>query len=124
MAAGIAIPVWLGWSLLSATFAALTAILAKVGLKGIDSDVATLIRTVVIVLFLGLMLIANGKLRSVPVMSAGNWLLLILRARATGASCPCYFRALEVGDAARVAPIDKEPRSRRRCENYRSKSRA
>jgi len=100
--------------------AALTAILAKVGLKGIDSDITTFIRTVVIVLFLGLMLIASGKLRSVPVMSAGNWLLLI----ATGASSLCYFRALQVGDAARVAPIDKEPRSRRRRENYRSKSRA
>ena len=98
---------WLAWALLSAAFAALTAILAKIGVKGMDSDVATLIRTIVIVAVLGLVLAAAGKLATLPVIGTRSWIFLILSALATGASWLCYFRALQLGDAARVAPIDK-----------------
>jgi transporter family protein len=98
---------WLPWALLSAVFAALTAIFAKIGLEGIDSDYATLLRTVVIVLTLGALVYATGKWRSpweIPVRSGG---FLVLSAFATGASWICYFRALKLGEASRVAPVDK-----------------
>ena len=98
---------WFFWALLSAVFAALTAVLAKIGLEGIDSDYATLIRTIVIVVLLTLFVVATGKWRSpanIPLQSA---LFLVLSAVATGASWVCYFRALKIGDASRVAPIDK-----------------
>jgi transporter family protein len=95
------------WALLSAVFAALTAVFAKVGLEGIDSDYATLLRTGVIIIVLGAFVTVSGKWRSpgeIPVRSA---LFLILSALATGASWVCYFRALKIGAASRVAPIDK-----------------
>jgi len=98
---------WLPWALLSAVFAALTAIFAKVGLEGIDSDYATLIRTFVIVLILGALVYATGKWRSPSEIPARSGTFLVLSALATGASWVCYFRALKLGDASRVAPVDK-----------------
>jgi len=98
---------WLVWALLSATFAAATAILAKIGLEGVDSDYATLIRTIVIGLVLGLLVFATGKWRSPATVPARALLFLTLSGLATGASWLCYFRALKVGDASRVAPVDK-----------------
>jgi transporter family protein len=98
---------WWFWALLSAVFAALTAIFAKVGVAGIDSDVATFIRTVVILVTLGLILLALGKFHSPDEVSTRTWVFLVLSGLATGASWICYFRALKVGDAALVAPVDK-----------------
>jgi transporter family protein len=98
---------WVTWALLSAVFAALTAIFAKIGLEGIDSDFATLIRTVVIVLALGAFVAATGKWQGLAVVGSRSGLFLVLSALATGASWVCYYRALQIGDAARVAPVDK-----------------
>lgn len=98
---------WLFWALLSAIFAALTAIFAKVGLQGIDSDFATLIRTIIIVFILIFMVLMMGKWQNPSSLSAKTWLFLILSALATGASWLCYFRALQMGNASQVAPIDK-----------------
>jgi transporter family protein len=98
---------WFYWALLSAVFAALTAVLAKLGVQSIDPDLATLIRTFVIVLVLGLLVGLSGKWISplrLPARALG-WLLL--SGLATGASWLCYFRALKLGQASRVAPIDK-----------------
>jgi transporter family protein len=98
---------WFYWALMSAVFAALTAIFAKLGLTGIDSDLATLLRTIVIVMVLGAFVIASGKWLN-PVRLNGHALLfLVLSALATGASWVCYFRALKLGEASRVAPVDK-----------------
>jgi transporter family protein len=97
---------WTAWALLSAGFAALTAIFAKIGVEGVDSDLATLARTIVVVCLLTLLLAATGRLH--PASLSGRTLLfLALSGAATGASWLCYFRALKLGDAARVAPIDK-----------------
>jgi len=98
---------WLFWALLSATFAALTAIFAKVGIEHIDSDLATFIRTIVILVSLGLILAARGTFTEAGPVSARTWTFLVLSGLATGASWLCYFRALKLGDAAQVAPIDK-----------------
>jgi transporter family protein len=98
---------WLAWALLSALFAALTAIFAKVGVEGINSDVATLVRTIVIGVVLTLILAATGGLELTSVVTPRTWAFLVLSGLATGASWLCYFRALKVGEAARVAPIDK-----------------
>jgi transporter family protein len=98
---------WVAWALLSATFAALTAIFAKIGLEGIDSDYATLIRTFVIVAVLAAFVFATGKWRDPSGLPHRSLLFLVLSALATGASWVCYFRALKVGPASRVAPIDK-----------------
>lgn len=98
---------WWFWALLSAVFAALTAIFAKVGVKEVDSDVATFIRTIVILFTLGLILVALGKFHSPGDLSSKTWLFLVLSGLATGASWICYFRALKVGDASLVAPVDK-----------------
>lgn len=98
---------WLPWALGSAAFAALTAIFAKIGLEGIDSDFATLVRTVVIVLVLGAFVSLTGKWRDPLALPGRSLLFLVLSALATGASWVCYFRALKVGEAARVAPVDK-----------------
>jgi transporter family protein len=98
---------WLPWALGSALFAALTAVLAKVGLEGIDSDFATLIRTVVIVGVLGSFVAATGKWRNPLELPPRSISFLALSALATGASWVCYFRALKVGEAAKVAPVDK-----------------
>lgn len=98
---------WLMWAILSACFAALTAIFAKVGLRQVDSDLATLIRTVIIVLVLSLMVWGLGKWQNPLLLSGKTWLFLTLSALATGASWLSYFRALQLGQASQVAPIDK-----------------
>ena len=100
---------WQFWALLSAIFAALTAIFAKVGVEDIDSDLATLIRTLVIILVLTAILTAIGKLDigSVFKLSGRSLMFLVLSGLGTGASWLCYFRALKIGDASQVAPIDK-----------------
>ena len=100
-------PAWLPYALGSAAFAALTAIFAKIGLEGIDSDFATLLRTVVIVAVLGVFVAATGKWSDPFTLPARSVTFLVLSALATGASWVCYFRALKVGEAAKVAPVDK-----------------
>ena len=98
---------WVFWALLSAGFAALTAIFAKIGVENVNSDFATFVRTVVILLVAVLIVYASGAWQQPSSVSAKTWLFLILSGAATGASWICYFRALKLGDAARVAPIDK-----------------
>jgi transporter family protein len=98
---------WFYWALMSAVFAALTAIFAKIGMKGIDSDFATLIRTVIILLVLLVFIWLAGKWSNPFALSSKTWIFLSLSALATGASWICYFRALQVGDASKVAPVDK-----------------
>jgi bacterial/archaeal transporter family protein len=100
-------PSWLVWALLSAGFAALTAIFAKVGVEGINSDLATLIRTVVVLISLSLILFATGQFSQAGPISTRSWIFLILSGLGTGASWICYFRALKLGPATLVAPIDK-----------------
>jgi transporter family protein len=98
---------WFYWALLSAVFAALTAIFAKIGLEGIDSDLATLVRTCVIILALAGFVYGTGKWSNPFALSSKTWLFLGLSGLATGASWVCYFRALQMGDASKVAPVDK-----------------
>lgn len=98
---------WRFWALLSAGFAALTAILAKLGVTGVGSDVATFLRTVVILCLTAAILVVSGQVRDLSAVSGRSALFLVLSGLATGASWLCYFRALSLGDAARVAPIDK-----------------
>lgn len=98
---------WLFWALLSAVFAALTAIFAKLGIQGIDSDLATLIRTVIVTVALAAFVVLNGKWLNPWTLPPRAWLFLSLSAIATGISWLCYFRALQLGDASRVAPVDK-----------------
>jgi transporter family protein len=98
---------WLPWALLSAGFAALTAIFGKIGVANIGSDLATLIRTVVILATLAAIVAATGQWQAPDTIPTKTWLFLVLSGLATGASWLCYFRALKIGDAARVAPIDK-----------------
>ncbi|MCF7530408.1 EamA family transporter [Neisseria lisongii] len=98
---------WLYWALASAAFAALTAIFAKIGLQGIDSDFATFIRTLVILAALMLFLTYTGKWQGVEGFSGKNWLFLVLSGLATGASWLAYFKALQLGNASQVAPVDK-----------------
>ena len=100
-------PSWLIWALLSACFAALTAVFAKVGVEQIDPDAATFIRTIVILAALAAIIVATGKYHLLGAGSGRTYTFLILSGLATGASWLCYFRALHVGDAGRVAPIDK-----------------
>jgi transporter family protein len=98
---------WFTWSLLSALFAGITAILAKVGVEGVNSNVATAIRTTVVLVFAWCM--AAPALRSSGVASLGRrtWVFLVLSGLATGLSWICYFRALQIGNASQVAPVDK-----------------
>uniref|UniRef100_UPI0025488493 EamA family transporter n=1 Tax=Dongia deserti TaxID=2268030 RepID=UPI0025488493 len=98
---------WQFWAALSAISAALTAIFAKVGVEAVNSDFATFIRTIVIMLVLAAMLTAAGEWQNPASISSRTYLFLVLSGLATGASWLCYFRALKLGDAARVAPIDK-----------------
>jgi transporter family protein len=100
-------PSWLGWGLLSAAFAALTAIFAKVGVEDINSDLATLIRTVIVLISLSLILFATGQFNQIGPVPTKSWLFLLLSGLGTGASWICYFRALKLGPATLVAPIDK-----------------
>ncbi|KIU45655.1 MULTISPECIES: EamA family transporter [Pseudomonas] len=98
---------WTFWAILSAIFAALTAIFAKVGVTGINSDFATLLRTVVVLVSLALILFATGQYQSLGSISPRSYLFLLLSGLATGASWICYFRALQLGQASQVAPVDK-----------------
>lgn len=98
---------WLFWALLSATFAALTAIFAKTGIAGIDSDFATLVRTVIIIFVLVPFVWFAGKWSNPLDLPSRSLLFLALSALATGASWICYFRALQLGEASKVAPVDK-----------------
>ena len=98
---------WQFWAALSAVFAALTAIFAKLGIENVNSDFATFIRTIVILLTLAFILLATGQFQSPDTISGRTYLFLLLSGLATGASWICYFRALKIGQAAQVAPIDK-----------------
>ena len=98
---------WLFWALLSAVFAALTAIFAKLGLQGIGADLATLIRAAIITLVLAMFVYASGQWVSPLQMPGRSAVFLVLSALATGASWVCYFRALQFGEVSQVAPIDK-----------------
>mgnify|MGYP001187691699 FL=1 len=98
---------WFYWALLSAIFAALTAIFAKIGIQDVDSDLATLIRTAIIIVELSSFVVYTGKWANPFELSPKTWLFLGLSGLATGASWVCYFRALKLGDASQVAPVDK-----------------
>lgn len=98
---------WQFWALLSAAFAALTAIFAKIGVENVNSDFATFVRTVVILFALIAMLTITRAWQAPATVFPRSWIFLVLSGLATGASWLCYFRALKIGDAAKVAPIDK-----------------
>ena len=98
---------WQMWAALSAVFAALTAIFAKVGVENVNSDLATLIRTIVVICILSLIVYGTGQFQNPAQISGRTYLFLLLSGLGTGASWLCYFRALKLGNAAQVAPIDK-----------------
>ena len=98
---------WFFWAALSACFAALTAIFAKIGISGMNSDFATLVRTIIIVFVLAAFIWLTGKWSNPLRLPPRSLLFLVLSALATGASWVCYFRALQVGAASKVAPVDK-----------------
>lgn len=98
---------WFYWALLSAVFAALTAIFAKVGIQGVDSDLATLVRTGIIIVVLSVFVWYAGKWTNPLTLPGKTWIFLTLSGLATGASWVCYFRALQMGEASKVAPVDK-----------------
>ena len=98
---------WFLWALLAAVFAALTAIFAKLGLVGVNSDYATLIRTAMILVVLGGFVAATDKWTDPTTLSPRGWVFLALSALATGVSWVCYFRALQIGEASQVAAVDK-----------------
>lgn len=98
---------WFFWALLSAVFAAATAIFAKIGIQGVDSDLATLVRTAIVIVVLTVFVWATEKWSNPLSLSPRTWLFLGLSGLATGASWVCYFRALQMGEASKVAPVDK-----------------
>ncbi len=98
---------WQIWAVLSAVFAALTAIFAKVGVENINSDLATLIRTMVVLMSLALIVYATDQFQNPAAISGRTYLFLVLSGFGTGASWLCYFRALKLGNAGQVAPVDK-----------------
>jgi len=98
---------WLAWSLLSALFAGLTAVLAKVGVAGVDSNLATAIRTTVILIFAWAIALVTARPAELTGLAGRTWLFLALSGVATGLSWLCYFRALQLGQASQVAPVDK-----------------
>ena len=98
---------WQIWAVLSAVFAALTAIFAKVGVEDINPDLATFIRTVIVLISFSLILFVTGQFSNPGPISQKSWIFLILSGLGTGASWLCYFRALKLGPATLVAPIDK-----------------
>lgn len=98
---------WFYWAFLSAFFAALTAIFAKIGIQNVDSDLATLVRTFIIIIVLTAFVWLAGKWSNPFTLPSKTWLFLSLSGLATGASWVCYFRALQIGDASKVAPVDK-----------------
>ncbi len=98
---------WFLWAVLSAVFAALTAIFAKLGIQGVNADFATLIRTMIILVVLGAFVVLTGQWSDPRILPGKTWFFLGLSGLATGVSWVCYFRALQIGDAAKVAPVDK-----------------
>ena len=98
---------WLVFAILSAIFAALTSILAKVGIEGVNSNLATAIRTLVVVAMSGGMVFLTNSQNGITEISRKSWIFLILSGLATGASWLCYYKALQIGDASKVVPIDK-----------------
>ena len=98
---------WQLWALLSAIFAALTAIFVKAGVEEISSDLATLLRTAIVLAALGPLVWASGRFEDLSQVGPRTWMFLILSGLATGASWLCYFRAMQLGEASRVAPVDK-----------------
>jgi transporter family protein len=98
---------WIAWALLSALFAGLTAVLAKIGVKEVDSNLATAVRTVVVLLFTWGIALTTSPMTSLWTLSRRTWIFLTLSGLATGLSWLCYFRALQLGPASRVAPVDK-----------------
>jgi transporter family protein len=98
---------WQMWALSSAAFAALTAIFAKIGVENIGSDFATFLRTIVVVGALGAILVATGQWQPLGSVPGRTYMFLVLSGLATGGSWICYFRALKLGEASRVAPVDK-----------------
>ena len=98
---------WSIFAILSAIFAALTSILAKVGIEGVNSNLATAVRTIVVVLMAWFMVFATGNQNGIVDISKKNWIFLILSGLATGASWLCYYKALQLGEVSKVVPIDK-----------------
>ena len=98
---------WLLFAILSAVFAALTSILAKIGIDGVNSNLATAIRTVVVLLMAWGMVFLTNAQRGIAGISRKSWVFLVLSGLATGASWLCYYRALQIGEASKVVPIDK-----------------
>ena len=98
---------WLGWSLLSALFAGATAVLAKAGVEGVNSNLATAIRTTVVLLFAWLAALPALRASALASLTSRTWIFLVASGIATGLSWLCYFRALQLGQASRVAPVDK-----------------
>lgn len=98
---------WWTYALLSAVFAALTAILAKIGIAGVNTDLATAIRTTVILVVAWGLLAVRGGAEGIPLLTQKNWLFLVLSGIATGFSWICYFKALQLGKVSQVAPVDK-----------------
>lgn len=98
---------WLVWALFSAFFAGITAVLAKTGMENVNSHVATAVRTVVVLIFTWILALSVAPFSAVLELSRRNWTFLILSGLATGLSWLCYFRALQLGEASRVAPVDK-----------------
>ena len=98
---------WFWFALASAVFAALTSILAKIGIEGVNSNLATAIRTVVVVVMAWVMVFITNTQGGISSISRKSWIFLILSGLATGASWLCYYKALQIGDASKVVPIDK-----------------
>ena len=98
---------WILFAFLSAVFAALTSILAKIGIEGVNSNLATAIRTCVVVLMAWVMVFLTNVQGGIPDISRKSWIFLILSGLATGASWLCYYRALQIGEASKVVPVDK-----------------
>ena len=98
---------WFVFALMSAIFAALTSILAKIGINGVNSNLATAVRTMVVLVMAWVMVFLTNAQSGIGTISRKSWLFLILSGLATGASWLCYYRALQIGEASRVVPIDK-----------------
>lgn len=98
---------WVVFALLSAVFAALTSILAKIGIENVNSNLATAIRTVVVLVMAWLIVFASGKHQQIADISARSWIFLLLSGLGTGLSWLCYFHALKIGEASKVVPVDK-----------------
>lgn len=98
---------WFVFAILSAIFAALTSILAKIGIEGVNSNLATAVRTIVVVLMAWFMVFITGNQNGIVDISKKSWIFLILSGLATGASWLCYYKALQLGEASKVIPIDK-----------------